>query len=385
MAGDSTFCYKRGIRCMENNTNMRERRADTQFLVRVLRNEITTEEKEFFDKWLADSDENKEEFSTISLLWDKFVDVPKEFLPNAELQWERIERGIETVKSEKSGSQEKYEITGKTVPAINTKKPHTGYFGHHHSRISVVIRVAAMFLIAVGLYYISLQGNFQVEKPTINPKENITNTIYELVSQKGEKKTFLLADGSTVYLNSESKLKYPKNFSGGYRDVEISGEAYFSVKSDKEMPFRVRSGNTTILVTGTEFNVKNRGSNISVVVTKGTIIAYSNKTTRSYNLSGGQMISYDERQGFSSPKSVEVEKYLGWRNNKFFFERTSLNEVMAEIERFYNVKVVFASDSLKKKTITGTFNGNSLENIFSIICLTLDVKIDYNGKSVLVF
>lgn len=97
------------------------------------------------------------------------------------------------------------------------------------------------------------------------------------------------------------------------------------------------------------------------------------------------MISYDERQGFSSPKSVEVEKYLGWRNNKFFFERTSLNEVMAEIERFYNVKVVFASDSLKKKTITGTFNGNSLENIFSIICLTLDVKIDYNGKSVLVF
>lgn len=385
------------IKGMKKGKNFKERTVDSQFLVRVLRGEISSEEREYFDQWLLESEKNKEEFSTISLIWDKAGDSVNPPVPDAESQWNILSSKLfsndyDTTK----GHQDEEGLLNPTQhealiplrhadPREAGNNEYTRHPGLYKKNAGWVIRIAAILTIALGLNYLSSLGKYDVKDSQQKPPVVTKSKIYELVALKGERKTFPLADGTLVYLNADSKLRYPQHFEGSYREVEIEGEAYFSVKSDKEQPFKVVSGKTTVLVTGTEFNIKNRNSNISVVVAQGNIITYSSRTAKSYNLGKGQMISYSERRGFSEPTYVEVEKHLGWRNNKFFFEQTPLKDVMAEIERFYNVKVVFSSDSLKRKTITGTFNGNSLDKIFSIICLTLDVKINYNGKNVLVF
>ncbi|MHC1737844.1 MAG: FecR family protein [Ignavibacteriaceae bacterium] len=382
---------------MKKDRNFKERTVDSQFLVRVLRGEITSEEREYFNQWLLESEKNKEEFSTISLIWDKAGDSVNPPVPDAESQWNILSSKVFFNDYEKTQVlQEEGILSNPTkieplipVPQADPgeagKKEYTRHPGLYKKNFGWIIRIAAILLIALGLNYLSSLGKYEVKDISQKPPEITKTKIYELVALKGERKTFPLADGTIVYLNADSKLRYPQHFEGSYREVEIQGEAYFSVKPNNEQPFKVVSGKTTVLVTGTEFNIKNRNNNIYVVVTQGNIITYSSRTPKSYNLGKGQMITYSERKGFSEPTYVEVEKYLGWRNNKFFFESTPLKDVMAEIERFYNVKVVFSSDSLKHKTITGTFNGNSLDKIFSIICLTLDVKINYNGKNVLVF
>jgi len=382
---------------MMRSKNLKERTLDSQFIIRVLRGEVTSEEREYFDCWLAQSDKNKEEFSSLSLIWDKTMDAVTPPTPDPTVQWEFIFSGI----SKNSYETDEIETTegvllspsfGKNI--IPVKKADNGevkeaksvsYPDYYYRVMNRIIGLAAILLVAAGLYFLVNHGKSEIVEPLQVAAERIKPRINEITADKGERKTLHLADGSLVYLNAESKLTFPQYFDGKYRDVEIEGEAYFSVKPDDDQPFRVISGNTTVLVTGTEFNIKNRNNNISVVVTKGNIIAYAKSVEKSYNVTKGEMISYSEKRGFSKPLHVNVKKYLGWRDGKFYFEQTPLSEVMAEIGRFYNVKVKFESDSLKSKTITGTFSGNSLDKIFSIICLTLDVKINYNGSDVLVF
>ncbi|MDP3832206.1 MAG: DUF4974 domain-containing protein, partial [Ignavibacteriaceae bacterium] len=78
------------------------------------------------------------------------------------------------------------------------------------------------------------------------------------------------------------------------------------------------------------------------------------------------------------------DHYLAWRKGKFSFSHTPLSQVMEEISRFYNVPIIFENPELKRKTITGVFDSSSLENIFSIISLALDVKINHTGSKVIV-
>jgi ferric-dicitrate binding protein FerR (iron transport regulator) len=101
-------------------------------------------------------------------------------------------------------------------------------------------------------------------------------------------------------------------------------------------------------------------------------------------LKKGEAGSYDNVNGLSVPKKADIRYALAWRNDKLSFSHTSLKEVMDEIERFYNVKVIFQEESLKEKTITGYFNTDSMTNLLSIISITLDISISYSNGVVTV-
>ena len=352
---------------------------DSQFLIKVLQNRLNPEEEEFFDKWLLASDKNKEDFSTISLIWDKAEHSQTPNLPDSHIQWHSIAKELNL--NNLSESRTSY---FKNFTQNSLKPSGKSHLIKEPAKYNWLIRIAAILIITLGFNFIIGFNNDNPTKENLEDKSTVKQEVYELKTQNGERKTFLLADGTTVYLNSDSKLFYPKSFSGKFREVSISGEAYFAVKSNANQPFKVQLGAAEILVTGTEFNIKNRDNRLSVIVTKGSVITYCSKLKSSHSLHKGQMVSYSDNKGFSKPTYVDVNKYLAWRSNKFFFEKAQLSEVMAEIERYYNIKVHFSSDSLRRKSITGTFSSGSLEEIFSILSLTLDVKIKYDGKKVIV-
>ncbi|NJD21746.1 MAG: DUF4974 domain-containing protein [Melioribacter sp.] len=357
---------------------------DYQFIVRVLNDDVSPEEKEFFEDWLSESDKNREDFSAIALLWDKIGQSEYPSSPDPEIQWGKISNAVYAKQQDDVKERQKIE-NSKTIenePIIYQLDGYqTGYLKIIFS--SGMFRVAAVLLIMVSVGLWTYSNEFQLKKKNPQTQHHATNII-EVKTRKGEKVSLTLSDGSKVYLNTLSKLTYPEFFDDSKRNVELEGEAYFSVTPDKQRPFSVKSGSTVTVVRGTEFNIKNRDESISVVVVKGVVDTYNPKLEEVYQLKKGDLISYNEQKGFSSLQKADLQHSLAWRKDKFSFMRTPLKEVMEEIERYYNVNVTFTADSLKNKTITGVFNSDSINDILSIISLTLDLKIKYNKGNIIV-
>lgn len=352
---------------------------NSQFLIKIIKNEADQEEKQIFEKWLSESDENKEEFGTLVLLWKKVADSKLPPIPNQELQWEKIKaklQQIEPAETEEKPATLKLPIPS-DLPLTAKNKEHKEY--------RWLLKVAAVFIIFVTipfLFFITTRQ--QTPKLKKSPAAAQTETHYAVEAEKGVRKTILLPDGSLVYLNVDSKLIYPEKFSDSERVVELEGEAYFNVTHNASKPFKVVCGNTVTVVKGTEFNINSRNDLVRILITKGVVETFKKDSNIGIELKKGEMITFDEKIGFSKPVKANINHFLAWRRGKFSFSHTSLEDVMDEISRFYNVEVVFQNQAEKSKIITGVFDADSLDHIFSIIGLTLDVKIDLNGSKVIV-
>jgi ferric-dicitrate binding protein FerR (iron transport regulator) len=357
---------------------------DYQFLIRVLNNEVSPEEKEYFEEWLSESDKNREDFGVITLLWDKIGSSECPPSPDPELQWKKITTAVHNSQKKDLNPDHRIETEQsikKEAVIYQFDGDRNGFFKNIFS--SGMFQAAAILLIAVTAGWWVLNNRLQ-HQTNISLTQHTPVNLIEVITRKAEKVSLTLSDGSKVHLNTFSRLTYPEFFDDSGRNVELEGEAYFSVTPDKKRPFIVKSGGTLTVVRGTEFNIKNRGESISVVVVKGVVDTYNSNLDEVYKLKKGDYISYTEQKGFSSPQKADLQRTLAWRKDKFSFKRTPLKEVMEELERFYNVNVTFSADSLKSKTITGTFNSNSINNILSIISLTLDLKINYSKGNIIV-
>ena len=357
----------------------RHKTLDSQFLIRVIKNEVGAEEKEYFHAWLSESDQNKEEFGDLVQIWDLAENFKVPFSSDQEQQWNLIQEKIQT-------SPPYTDILTKTLrePPPQQNKIRSEEEQFYRKDNSWILKIAAVLVITIALAILIKLNNLTTQEQSISNYKQTSTGYYEISTEKGERKTFRLADGTIIYLNSDSKLMYPKIFSEFSREVEVIGEAYFAVVPEKERVFKVVSGKTVTIVTGTEFNIKYRNNKVSVVVAKGSVRTCLKNSMGGNNLKKGKMISFTESKGFSKPISVNLKHFLAWRQDKFSFVHSSLKDVMAEIERYYNIPVVFQNDSTKNKIFTGRFDTDSLERIFSVISLTLDVKIDYKGRKVII-
>ncbi|MBD0825463.1 FecR family protein [Aestuariibaculum marinum] len=182
-----------------------------------------------------------------------------------------------------------------------------------------------------------------------------------------------LADGTMVWLNSESQLKYPKNFiEGAVRQVElVYGEAYFDVSPSSKhqgASFKVLNKNQTIEVLGTEFNIKAYTDDENVLTTLVEGVVQVNKGNVKIKLKPGQQSVLDKLSKNVAVKYVDVASEVSWKDGVFSFKGKPLEEIMKTISRWYDVEVVFEDESLKDVSFKGVFRkGKSLEDILSIM------------------
>lgn len=355
---------------------------DYQFIARALNEDLSPEEKEYFEQWLSESEKNRETYSQVALLLDKFDLSQNPPLPDQNLQWERIKQKV-------AGEQERQINVEKVSTAASAVSKVILPFEMSIDSLKMVYTSKmvqfAVILVIVATYTL----NFIMNNYKINVNANSIEVAYVsknivVKTKRGEKLSVTLPDGSKVHLNTLSKLTYPENFGEKTRDVLLEGEAYFSVTSNKERPFSVKSGEMLTIVRGTEFDIKNRGDLTSVVVVKGLVDTYSPTKEEAYKLKKGDLLFYDEKAKVSKLQKANLKHYLAWRSDKFSFEHSRLADVMDEIERYYNIKSAFQNDSLKNITLTGFFGSDSLNKILSVISLTLDVKIKYKDRTILI-
>lgn len=194
-----------------------------------------------------------------------------------------------------------------------------------------------------------------------------------------------LSDGTVVYLNSESKLRYPVNFGKGEREVELEGEAYFEVASDKDHPFRVKTADLNVQVWGTGFNVSAyQNADFSEITLAHGVVAVGERG-KELILKPDEQLIFDKQSGKMSVQPIDARKICAWKNGILYFEGMPLGELAVKLSRWFDVQFFFTFDKLKQLKFTGAFKKyNSINYVLSLIESTTDIKVQIKGRTIVV-
>lgn len=172
-----------------------------------------------------------------------------------------------------------------------------------------------------------------------------TAPLNNLSTPRGGEFKVTLADGTEVWLNAQTTLRYPETFNGNDRRVEVSGEAYFKVAHDAEHPFYVVSGGQEVRVYGTEFNVNGYSDDLDIRTTlvKGSIsLRPIDGNGSELMLSPGSQAIYDKQEARAHVRQVDTDMVTSWRNGTFVFEDQTMEQIMRTLSRWYDFEYEFA-------------------------------------------
>jgi len=268
---------------------------------------------------------------------------------------------------------------------------------HSLSAREVFVRVAAVMVIPLTIF--ACYQYFSYSKKLIQVKENITIAKAEIPVQNrvtinyavnlGVKGLVELPDGSKVWLNSSSNLKCPDRFDSTFRMVELRGEGYFTVVSNKEWPMYVKtSKGITVKVTGTEFNLSSYDNDdelkFTLVSGAVTLIRESNK----------QEIAVNMKEEVVIPDNVKVKGKRGqadiilntaWKDGFLIFENTPMEEVIKKMERWYGVNFITRNPELLNYNFTANFKSESITQVLELLKITSNIGYSIKDNNVTLF
>lgn len=259
---------------------------------------------------------------------------------------------------------EELDMAGKTVTEFDEDEVFTKIMTkiRHKERsfAKSLIRWAAVFISLISLgavtYYISKE-----DTPQLN----------EIYAKNGEKLIVILADGSRVNLNSDSKLIYPDHFSGVTRRVKLIGEGYFSVKKDSEHPFIVDTYDMMVKVTGTKFNIRAYPEDENIITTLDEGKVFVGKNERNPHLRSlhpGERAVYNKLTAscnvFNMNNHIEASS---WTSNQFIVRNENLRSIIHMMERNYDVKIRVTDPSIYKYTYNINCDAHNIENVIEIM------------------
>ena len=205
---------------------------------------------------------------------------------------------------------------------------------------------------------------------------------------RGGEFSFLLPDSTTVFLNAESRLRFPDRFvPGSERIVYLSGEAYFDVKRDPRSPFLVCLEHSAVKVTGTSFNVKAYpdDTNEATTLISGTVSMGIGTTEQWIVLKPGEQGYYDATRKTLLQQTVDVNYYTAWKDGVFAFYRQPLEEVMKTLGCWYLFDTHYQNEALKSILYTGKINRHaSIREVLHTFELMDELIFDIKGKEVIV-
>ena len=246
-------------------------------------------------------------------------------------------------------------------------------------KLNSIMRYAAVFIIAAGLtsFFFYLQQ-------TKNDSKRISGSdliVYQEISANfASRMKFKLADGTTVQLNSGSKLLFPNKFAGQSRDVILSGEAFFDVTTNPEKPFIVHTNSVDVKVFGTAFNLKAfpDSREVSATLVHGKVavgrvidggfkqLAVLNPSQRAVcNLDNNEIRVYDLQ---------DLDKFIGWKDGKLVFSNDPIQELAEKLGVWYNVTVKIGNEALKYHRFTATFTEEPIEQVLDLLGKSTPLK-----------
>ena len=328
-----------------------------ELLARFLSDEASDAEKAEVESWIGQSAENQAVFNASRDIMQKarLYYHTRKFDPAA--AWEKINPALEN--------------PGRVVKM--GKAPSFISFRRRFMRVAAALLLALM-LGSVGFYFGFRQQKTAVFTEVIS---NDNQVLYGVT----------LPDGTVVTLNYNSKLHYPKQFTGKFRKVSIEGEAFFEVKPDASKPFVISAGKAQIKVLGTSFNVCARPGDktVEVTVETGKVQVGCQELAQQpcHNLiltPGEKGIMFTSDNEFKKSLN-ENPNVTAWKTHDLVFHKTRLEEVITNLENVYHADIQLSDPSFNDLVLTAHFNNQSIDFILEVIRLTFNLELStQNGQ-----
>ncbi|MGC4104426.1 FecR family protein [Ferruginibacter sp.] len=237
---------------------------------------------------------------------------------------------------------------------------------------------------------LSMQGSMKVVKNGgvlnyVQDNDSKVSSGYNIIeTPRGRQFELVLEDGTKVWLNAASSIRYPVVFDDKERKVEITGEAYFEVAKNKEKPFRVSVNGTTVEVLGTHFNINayTDEASLNTTLLEGSVKVIKNENTML--LTPGQQAQVNETGAITKAPRVNTDEVMAWKNNNFSFNNTDLKKLMRQLSRWYDVEVEYKNNSEPIKFNGDISRGVTLSNVLKMLELTGEVSFAIDGKKIIV-
>ncbi|MCX6301287.1 MAG: FecR family protein [Bacteroidia bacterium] len=367
---------------METTQN---KRTEEDLICDYLKGDLTPEETRELIDWIKLDKANKQTFDECCELWITSRSISKNPGYNAQEGFWKFRQRI--IKSDQQV----------TIPSKNRF-------------LTTAIRYAAIFIIAF------LAGGFLFYQFGHRSSSMSAQGKSELVVPMGSRAQFTLEDGTVVTLNAGSTLKTDNRFGINDRVVELEGEGYFKVAKDKLRPFIVKTPYLKVTALGTEFNVKAYSIDKTI---ETTLVNGSVKVESISDISNGEITILQPNQKLTFYKedsriednstkpagkshteikpvkvqntasavrlvkeNVNIEPVVSWKENRWIFENQSLSQMAVDLERKFDVQILFTSERLKSYRFTGTILAEPIEQVLEVMSITSPIDFKLNGRVV---
>ena len=227
-------------------------------------------------------------------------------------------------------------------------------------------------------------GQLVYETGNADAKEGLPayNTV---TTPKGGQYRVILPDGTHVWLNAASSLRYPIRFNGATRQVELTGEGYFEVSANESAPFVVASSNQIVRVTGTHFNINAYPEEQSVQTTllEGKVTVVSNDGKNSVSLKPGEQALLEREKLLV--KAIDTEQAIDWKNGDFIFENEDIRSIMRRVARWYDVDIIYENGYQPNTGFFGQVSrSKNISEVLQVLELTGAVHFRIEGRTITV-
>jgi len=251
---------------------------------------------------------------------------------------------------------------------------------------STVALDAATPLDGINQFGVKIQKSAEGKLVYLAEKNAKNSDAYNTITTpKGGQYEVMLPDGTKVWLNAASKLRFPVTFAADERNVELSGEAYFEVAKDKKKPFKVKAEQQEITVLGTHFNVNAYNDE---ALTKTTLLEGSVRVNKgasnAFLVPGQQAVSDAGSSVIFVRKGVDLQESIAWKNGLFVFEHEDVFSIMNKISRWYDIVLEYRGD-LKGKKYSGNISKfEDVTEVLKTMQLTGTIQFKVEGRRIIV-
>ena len=296
--------------------------------------------------------------------------VEKEKVEKLIVDSEEVSAELDTVREALSLRKKIQEMQSCDIPGGYEEVRHTIKKTNQKRRlVALLLRVAAV--LALPLLISTLTFGYLAFHKT--PEEIV---YAEVVSAPGLVSRFELPDKSKVWLNSNATLRYPVKFSQSVREVQLDGEGYFEVQSDKEHPFYVNTASgMRVMAYGTQFNINTEGEITETTLAKGKVAVFHHENLLK-ELNPGEQISFNNDTKQFSTREVNLNEKLAWKDRKIIFRNAPLNDVFSQLSKRYNVDIILHDEHNQSSRYLSrvTFTDETIQQIFSYLEIAAPIE-----------
>ncbi|WP_020604683.1 FecR domain-containing protein [Spirosoma spitsbergense] len=331
-------------------------------LARYLANEATPDEQQTVSNWLRADKANQRAFAEIRLRWLQTGSLTQPVAPPSDpaAVWDRYIAP---------------QLTTQSDTVVRPLFTHRTWFGS--GRWQLAAAVAGLLLLAYGGY-----RQFSTDA---TPPQVAATTV-------GKRAMMILPDGSRVWLNADSRLEYPKKFTGSLREVRLRGEAFFDVTHNPRQPFVIRLATASVRVLGTSFNVRAYPGDATVktTVVTGRVAFIPNPATQPTAIRPASdttfiLPNHHVTQAVQTlavtEEPVVARNEVAWKDNQLVFDQTPMREVAQTLERWYGLPVQL-TNAIADCPLTATFEGQSLHEVMDLMSRTGQFQYTLTTKNV---